>query len=152
VTVPRAPQLDFGLTLNAGQGTVDLTGAHLASVNLTVNAGTMHLALDAAASLRSVNATLNAGTATLLLPTFDGEANVSLNAGDLTACVPAGAALRVHWSGALAANDLDASGLAKVDDSTWTSAGFDAGKPHTELRVSANAGRFGLKIGGSCGA
>lgn len=152
VTVPRAPQLDFGLILNAGQGTVDLTGAHLGSVNLTVNAGTLQLLLDEAATLRTVNATLNAGTATLHLPGFDGEADISLNAGDLTACLPAGVAIRVHWSGALAANDLDASGLVKVDDSTWTSTGFDGGRSHTELRVSANAGRFGLKIGGSCSA
>lgn len=152
VTVPRAPQLDFGVTLNAGEGTVDLTGAHLGSVNLTVNAGTLGLSLDQAASVRSVNATLNAGTATLGLPEIDGAANLTLNAGSLTACVPEGAALRVHWSGALAANDLDASGLLKVDDSTWTSTGFDPTRPHLELRVSANAGQFNLDIGGSCGA
>ncbi|MEZ0241125.1 MAG: hypothetical protein ACAH65_10035 [Chloroflexota bacterium] len=152
VTVPQAPALDFGLTLNAGQGTVDLTGAHLDAVDVTINAGTLHLALDRAATLHSVSATLNAGSATVSLPPLDGDANISLNAGDLTACLPAGAAVRVHWSGALAANDLDASGLVRVDDSTWTSAGFDAGRPHAELRVSANAGHFGLDIGGSCGA
>jgi len=152
VTVPRAPVLDFGLTLNAGQGNVDLAGAHLGAVDVTINAGTLRVAFDQAASLHGVNATLNAGSATVSLPALDGEANISLNAGDLTACLPAGASLRVKWSGALAANDLDASGLARVDDSTWTSAGFDAARPHAELRVSANAGHFGLKIGGSCGA
>lgn len=152
VTVPRRPRLDLGLTLNAGQGTVDLAGAQLGSVNLTVNAGTLDLALDAAASVTSVNATFNAGSATLGLPGFDGAADFSLNAGRLTACVPEDAALRVHWSGALAANNLDASGLVQVDDSTWTSEGFDANRPHLELGVSANAGRFDLEIGGSCGA
>jgi hypothetical protein len=152
VTVPRAPVIDFGLTLNAGQGTVDLAGAHLGSVNLTVNAGTLDLALDEAASLASIDATLNAGSATLGLPKLDGAADFSLNAGSLTACIPEGAAVRVHWSGALAANDFDAIGLVRVDDSTWTSAGFDASRPHLELSVSANAGRFDLEIGGSCGA
>lgn len=152
VTVPRAPQLDLGLTLNAGQGTVDLGRAHLGSVNLTLNAGTLNVALEEAASVTSVDATVNAGTATLGLPAIDGAADFSLNAGLLTACVPEGAAVRVHWSGALGANDLDASGLVKVDDSTWTSAGFDAGRPHLELEVSANAGRFNLEMGGSCGA
>jgi hypothetical protein len=152
VTVPRAPQLDLGLTLNAGQGAVDLAGAHLGSVDVTVNAGSLSLALDKAASVSSIDATLNAGSATIGLPQLDGTADFSLNAGSLTACVPAGAAMRVHWSGALAANDLDASGLVKVDESTWTTAGFDAGRPHLELDVSANAGRFDLEIGGSCGA
>ena len=152
VTVPRAPLLDLGLTLNAGQGNVDLGGARLGSVDLTVNAGTLHLALEEAESLSSVDVTVNAGSATLRLPQLDGEADVSLNAGSLTTCVPEGAALRVDWSGTLAANDLDASGLVKVDDSTWTSEGFDAGRPHLELRVSANAGRFDLEIGGTCGA
>jgi hypothetical protein len=150
--VPRAPVIDFGLTLNAGQGTVDLAGAHLGSVKLTLNAGTLDLALDEAATLASIDATLNAGSATIGLPEVDGAADFSLNAGSLTACIPAGAAVRVHWSGALAANDLDASGLVRVDDATWTSAGFDANRPHLELSVSANAGRFDLEIGGSCGA
>jgi hypothetical protein len=152
VTVPRGPRLDLGLTLNAGQGSVDLAGAHLGAVNMTVNAGTMSLALGNAASLSSIGATLNAGSATIGLPKLDGTADFSLNAGSLTACVPTGTAVRVHWSGALAGNDLDASGLVKVDDSTWTSAGFDGGRPHLELDVSANAGQFNLDIGGSCGA
>ncbi|HYN69708.1 MAG TPA: hypothetical protein VEX41_05815 [Candidatus Eisenbacteria bacterium] len=152
VTVPRDPLLDFGLTLNAGQSNVDLAGAHLESVRLTVNAGSLRLALNEAASVRSVDVTLNAGNATLRLPAIDGDADVSLNAGNLTACLPEDAVVRLEWSGALAANDLDSSGLVRVDDDTWTSGGFDAGRPHLELRVSANAGRFGLEIGGSCDA
>jgi len=151
VTVPRAPQLDLGLTLNAGQGAVDLAGAHLGSVDVTVNAGSLNLALDDAASLSSIDATLNAGSATIALPQLDGTADFSLNAGSLTTCIPVGP-LRVHWSGALAANDFDASGLVKVDDSTWTSTGFDANRPHLELTVSANAGQFDLELGGTCGA
>jgi hypothetical protein len=152
VTVPRAPVIDLGLTLNAGQGTVDLPGAHLGSVNVTVNAGTLDLALVDALSLAGIGATLNAGSATIALPNLAGGADFSLNAGSLKVCVPQGTALRVEWSGALAANDFDASGLVKVDDSTWTSTGFDATRPHLELTVSANAGQFDLDIGGTCGA
>ena len=152
VLVPRGPRLDLGLTLNAGQGALDLAGAHLGSVNVTVNAGSLDLALEQAASVASIDATLNAGSATLGLPKFDGAADFTLNAGSLTVCVPQGAAVRVRWNGVLAANDLDASGLVRVDDSTWASQGFDASRPHLEMGVSANAGRFALEIGGSCGA
>jgi hypothetical protein len=67
-------------------------------------------------------------------------------------CIPAGAALRVDWSGTLASHNLDSLGLVKVDDRTWTTPHFDATRDHVELRVSANAGSFGLQIGDSCNA
>jgi hypothetical protein len=153
LSLPRTPNLDLGFTINAGHGTVDLSGAMLTTVNLTVNAGALDVDLQRAEVVpHSLNATVNAGTVTIAMPAFDGTASLSLNAGKLTACVPRDAALRVSWSGALASNDLDSSGLVKVDADTWTTAAFDAGQPHLELDVSANAGRFGLVIGGTCDA
>lgn len=82
------------------------------------------------------------------LPAGDHAVNVSINAGSL----PVGAPIRVQWSGALASNNFDANGLMKLDQNTWTSAGFDANQPHIELHVRANAGSFELQFGGSCGA
>ncbi|MCI0583861.1 MAG: hypothetical protein L0227_13410, partial [Chloroflexi bacterium] len=152
VSVPRTPGTGLGVTLNAGDGTADLAGAFLMSVNLTVNAGSFRLLLDGAAGLGDVNATVNAGSATIRLPAGDRSANLSLNAGDLDVCLPAGAAVRVHWSGALGSNDLDEAGLTEVGDDTWVSTGFDQTQPHLELRVSANASSFGLAIGGACDA
>jgi hypothetical protein len=152
VGVPRAPELGLGVTLNAGEGTADLAGATISSVSLTVNAGSFSMDLAGATRVGDVNATVNAGNATVSLPAGGRSANLSLNAGNLDVCVPAGAAVRVRWSGALGANDLDASGLVKVDDNTWTSAGFVDSQPHLELRVSANAGSFGMSIGGTCDA
>jgi hypothetical protein len=152
VNVPRAQALGLGLTLNAGDGTADLAGANLSSVSATLNAGSLKLWLNEAAELGDVNATVNAGSATLLLPAGDRSANVSLNAGNLDVCVPAGSAIRVRWSGALGSNDLDEAGLTEVVDDTWVSAGFDENQPHLELRVSANAGSFGLAFGESCDA
>ena len=61
--------------------------------------------------------------------------------------MPAGSAVRVHWSGALASHDLDAAGLVKIDDHTWTTSAFDAGQTHLELDVSANAGSLPLLLG-----
>lgn len=153
VTLPRTTPVQAGITLNAGDSTIRLDGAHLDSFNLTVNAGSVRADVTAAAALprAGLNGTVNAGSATLLLPAFDGSMNLSLNAGSLELCIPTGALIRVSWSGALASNDLDESGLVKVDASTWTSAGFDANAPHIELRVSANAGSFELGSGTACG-
>lgn len=152
VVVPQAPELRLDLTLNAGEGRFELGSANLASVSLTLNAGSAHLDLATTARLGDVNATVNAGSATVALPAGSRSANLSLNAGNLGVCLPADAPLRVTWSGALGANDLDDAGLVKVDDNTWTSPGFDAGQPHLELQVSANAGSFGLDLGGTCDA
>lgn len=152
VAVPRTPALGLGVTLNAGQGTIDLDGAHLAAVNLTLNAGSANLDLTATAHLGDVNGTVNGASASIGLPAGSRSVNLSLNAGSLDVCVPPGAPLRVTWGGALGSNDLAESGLVKVDNSTWTSAGFDAAEPHLELHVSANAGSFALDLGGTCDA
>lgn len=152
VSVPRTPAIGLGLTLNAGDGTADLAGANLSSVSVTLNAGALRVLLDGAQQLGDVNATVNAGDATLALPAGDRSANLSLNAGNLDVCLPAGTPIRVHWSGALGSNDLDDAGLTEVADDTWVSAGFDEAQPHLELRVSANAGSFGLQLGGTCDA
>ena len=78
--------------------------------------------------------------------------NLSLNAGSLTVCIPAGAPIRAQWGGTLGSNNFTSAGLTKVDDDTWTSAGFVATAPHIELRVGANAGSFELQFGGTCNA
>lgn len=152
VAVPRAAPLGFGLTLNAGKGTADLTGASVSSASLTVNAGSFRLDLANAAQVGDVNATVNAGDSTVSLPAGDRSANFSLNAGSLEVCLPADAPVRVRWSGALGSNDLGQSGLTEVGDDTWVSTGFSEAAAHLELRVSANAGSFDLTIGGTCGA
>lgn len=152
VAVPRTTAVGFGMTLNAGRGSADLAGANLSSASLTVNAGSFDMRLAEAAQLGDVNATVNAGEASISLPSGDRSANLSLNAGNLEVCVPADAAMRVRWSGALGSNDLDDSGLTEVEDDTWVTAGFADTAPHLELRVSANAGSFELTIGGPCNA
>jgi hypothetical protein len=152
LAVPQAPSLDLGLTLNAGEGNVDLSGATIASLNVTVNAGSFDATLGSAATSNAVNMTVNAGSATLATGATSGTFNLSLNAGSLDVCVPSGSAARVTWHGTLASHDLDSLGLVKVDDHTWTTQGFAAGVPHFELDVNANAGSFSLKLGGGCRA
>lgn len=150
--LPTDTTFDFGVTLNAGQGDLELADAKLASFNGTVNAGSMTTVLGATALANAVNLTVNAGTATLTTAATSGDLNLSLNAGSLQVCVPQGSAAQVHWSGELASHDLDGLGLVKVDAHTWTTTGFDPASPHLELDVSANAGSFNLHFGGGCDA
>lgn len=152
VTIPRAPVIALGVTLNAGEGNLDLAGAAVSTVSMTLNAGAMTLDLDGTTQVGDVNGTVNAGSAAIALPAGDRSVNLSLNAGSLTVCVPPGSPIRVQWSGALGSNNFDGAGLTKVDDRTWTSPGFAATVPHVELQVSANAGSFELQFGGSCNA
>jgi hypothetical protein len=153
IGVPRTPIIDLGVTLNAGEGTVDMTGATLDALNLTLNAGSLTFDLARAAALATVNATVNAGSATLDLPGGVTDVNLTVNAGSITACLPAGTPLRVTWNGTLGSNNLDSLGLDKIDDQQWMTNGLSAADdPHLELDVSANAGSFTLKLGGSCDA
>ncbi|MEO8208786.1 MAG: hypothetical protein ABI598_07095 [Chloroflexota bacterium] len=150
IDVPRTPVVGLSLTLNAGEGDVDLSGAHLSSINATVNAGSLRLDASTAATSGSVNATVNAGSMDIGMPTGFEGANLTLNAGAMKFCVPAGTQLRVHWSGGLAGNNLGAAGLTEVISDQWVTPG--AGNSTVDVRVSANAGAFTLVIGGSCGA
>lgn len=150
VTVPRTPSIDLGLTLNAGDGNVDLDGATLRSTNFTLNARSLDIDLSGVVALSSLNGTVNAGSADLRLPVFDGSVNLSLNAGSMNVCLPAGSEFRVHWSGALGSSNLDGLGLTKVGDETWTSAGYGSATDAIDMNLSANAGSFSLRIGGSC--
>jgi len=152
VTVPRDPNVSLGLTLNAGDGSIDLTGASIPSTTVTLNAGKLDLNMGAVVRAGDVNGTVNAGAAAITLDGGTRDVNLSLNAGSLQLCVPAGTALRASWSGTLGSNNFTAAGLTKVDDSTWTTSALDLGQPHAELHVTANAGSFELRVGGTCRA
>lgn len=152
VTLPRSPALALGLTLNAGEGNLDLAGASISTMTMTLNAGSINLDLSGTTQTGDVNTTVNAGSAAVSLPAGDRSVNMSLNAGSVTVCVPVGTAVRAQWSGALGSNNFGDAGLTKVDSQTWTSSAFVAGQPHIELHVSANAGSFELQFGGICRA
>lgn len=150
VVVPRTPHVQLSVTLNAGDASLDLTGATLGGTSITVNAGSLKADLGSVVTASDLSATVNAGSATIGLPGSLESANLSLNAGSMTVCVPAQANLRVSWSGGLASNNFDAAGLTKVGDNEWQMNGPAANR--TDLHVSANAGSFTLLLGGSCHA
>ena len=151
VALPRDSSLDLGITLNAGDGTVDLAGATMENLSLTINAGSIDFILAATGDLANVSATVNAGSATFDLPGSVENASMTLNAGSIEMCVPSGTQMRVSWSGALGSNNFDAAGLDRIDDGHWQTSGF-SGADALELSVSANAGSFSLDLGGSCDA
>jgi len=150
--LPRTPSISLGLTLNAGEGIVDLTGASVSSATVTLNAGKLDLDMGAVARADDVNTTVNAGAAAITLDGGSRNVNLSLNAGSLQLCMPAGTPIRVSWSGTLGSNNFTAAGLIKVDESTWTSSSFNVLEPAAELHVTANAGSFELRLGGTCRA
>jgi len=151
VALPSNPTLDLGITLNAGDGTVDLAGATMENLSLTINAGAIDFSLADTVALATVSATVNAGSATFDLPGSVQNASMTLNAGSIEMCLPPGTAIRVSWSGALGSNNFDAAGLDKIDDGHWLTPGSGSGDV-LELSVSANAGSFSLDLGGSCDA
>lgn len=152
LALPRGPSITLGLTLNAGQGAVDLGGASVTSTTVTLNAGKLDFDLGESERAGDVNVTVNLGAGAITLPAGQRDVNLSLNAGSLEVCLPPGAPVLVNWAGALGSNNFTSAGLVQVDETTWKSSGFDALQPHTELHVSANAGSFELRFGGTCRA
>ena len=152
VTIPRSPNVSLSVTLNAGEGELDLSGANIDGFSMTLNAGSLTTDMANAASVTDLSATINAGSATLSLPASLGSSSMTLNAGSLKACVPADTGLRISWGGAFANNNFDAVGLVRVDDNHWTTSNVSSATHVVDLNVSANAGSFTLVIGGTCHA
>jgi hypothetical protein len=152
IGVPHALIGTLNVTLNAGEGTVNLAGATVVTTNLTVNAGSLDATLADAAAASRVEATVNAGSAVIALPDGLERADFSLNAGSMTVCVPAEAQVRIGWRGGLASNNFAGLGLARLGGDRWATSGLDATSPATDIEISANAGSFTLVIGGSCHA
>jgi hypothetical protein len=153
VTVPRdVADLGISLTVNAGKGDLDFSGAQLDSLSFTLNAGDLSADLSTAASLSSVSGTINAGSTKLALPDLDSRLSLTINAGSLDLCVPSAAGVRVQISTTLGSHNLDALGLTKVGDDTWQSQNFGSAATRIDVNATANVGSFTLKIGGGCGA
>lgn len=152
VVVPQAKAIALSVTLNAGDGTLNLDGANIDDLSLTLNAGSLTANLQAATAASDVSATVNAGSAALTLPASVKSAHLTLNAGSVKVCVPDATAMTISWGGALASNNFDSLGLVKVDDNHWTTAGLATTGHVIDLNVSANAGSFNLEFGGTCNA
>lgn len=153
VNLPRDPEnVGLDVTVNAGEGSLALTGARLSSLNLTLNAGELTADAGGAVTLERINGTINAGSGFVSLPALSVDVNFTVNAGSLELCVPADVGVRVESSSTLASNNLDSLGLEKVGEEAWQTSGYGSSATRIDVNVTANAGSFELTIGGGCGA
>lgn len=150
VTLPADPSIDLDVTLNAGEGSLLLGGAHVASVDVTVNAGSLRLDLRDVVSAGSLNGTVNAGSAVIWLPERPVEGSFTVNAGSFSICAPEAVGLRlVTGDNPISSNDFEEAGLIRANDS-WETPGFATAEIRISLEVTANAGSMSLNPRQTC--
>lgn len=152
VGLPREAAVSLDLSINAGSGTLDLSGMTVPAVDVSVNAGDARLDLHEAAGTERLNASVNAGSMTILLPTPAGTltGDVAVNAGSAGICIPDGVALRVRSGDQpLGSVDVGNRGLVRSGD-TWSTPGFEGAASRIDLTVSANLGSITLDPEDGC--
>lgn len=151
VTLPDEARLDFSMELNAGSSNLDLAGASIDALDLTLNAGAVTLDLSSVAEMGGLDINLNAGSLELTLPDQSFEGSIEVNAGSVDLCAPPGVALRLNTSETIVASyDYDGEGLVKTG-STWETPGYDDAAVRIDLDTRANAGSFSLNPEDGCG-
>jgi hypothetical protein len=127
---------------------------HLASLDLSVNAGDARLDLSGTTGLGRVGASLNLGSLAVTLPQPQGvlEGTLSSNLGSLRICVPPGAPLVIRVGDqALASNNFADRGLVRSSDGTWTRGDVITAADRLDLRLDANLGSISLDPEDGCG-
>ena len=81
ITAPQAVTVDVDLQLNAGQATLDLSGALVGTLALQLNAGAATVDLESAESVRRIDIQLNAGSLGVTLPHVSTTGTIHANAG-----------------------------------------------------------------------
>jgi hypothetical protein len=114
------------LVVNAGQARVDLTEATLTRLSTHINAAKVSLLLPAAQDL---------------------SADLSVNAGALSICVPSDLGLRIRSDGVLGGTDF--AGLV-LDGNVWESPGYSMANHHADVSVTVNVGSVDINPLGGC--
>ena len=150
VTLPDESILDLVVTINAGNGSLDLGGgAHVEGLDLTVNGGTVAADLSTATTM-TITGTFNAASAKFILPPANLSGTLHVNAGSVELCAPAGVGLRFTMADNItASNNYGDEGLVH-SGSTWQTPGFDATTTRIDLTTQANAGSFTLNPKDGC--
>ena len=144
ITVPQAVTTDIDLQLNAGDATVDLSGAVVGDFGLQMNAGSATVDLSGAQAVQQIDIELNAGSVGVTLPHVSMTGTIHANAGAVRLCAQGGVGLKLHTGESIVASyDYEDHGLVQ-DGSTWTSPGFDSATVKIELQTEATAGSFTL--------
>lgn len=148
IALPTGSRLDVDVTVNAGEGTLDLSGARLDSLALDLNAGAVTADLGETAAVSRLDVTVNAGAATVHLPaTGEVSGDLEVNAGSLQVCVPDGTAVALRSQAALGSVDTD--GLVRRADG-WMTSATATPTAHADLAVSASVGSVSITSEGAC--
>ena len=114
---------------NAGSVVMDLTGAEVADLRVSLNAGSLSILADAETDLSGL---------------------ITVNAGSVDVCTATGAAVRFTVNANVTfAHDLDESGLNQSGE-TFTSDGFATAARKIDLRLEGNAASFDLNPEDGC--
>ena len=148
VTLPADPMIDLAVQLDAGSGTIDLSGAHLSRLDVQLNAADARVDLSGA-SVPDLSVHINAASGRIVLPRTPTAGSIEVNAGSASICTTGSAALRLVVNGSLSSTDFGAAGLIQSGN-TWTSPGFDTATDQIDLAVNANLGSVSLNPAGGC--
>jgi hypothetical protein len=149
INLPRSSTIDLSTTLNAGNGHLALGTGHFGTVSTTVNAGDMWIDLAGAIATR-VEVRVNAGDTRIVLPASSITGSLTVNAGSIEMCTPAGVGLRFMTNENITSSfDFGSSGLQK-SGSTWTSSNFARAEIKIDLSTTANAGSIALNPTDGC--
>lgn len=149
VTAPSDRLEAVEVTANAAGATFHLDGAHLARLWAELNAG--DILIDAgSATIDRLDVTMNAGRARIVFgPGGPVTGQVSVNAGVIDLCVPAGSALRIATEDQLTfITNLAQRGLTR-EGGAWQRAGTN-GAPLIDLSIKGNAAALNLDPDGGC--
>jgi hypothetical protein len=149
VGLPGGPTIGLDATVNAGSARLDLGGLTVATATIQGNAGSVAVLL-AGSTVQTVDLTINAGSATVDLPNASLTGSLTVNAGSIGFCAPAGVGLRLTTSENLTgSNDFADHGLSKAG-STWTNAAWATAAAKIDLAATANAGSLNLNPEEGC--
>lgn len=149
LALPRSSTVDLTTTLDAGNGHLSLGTGHFGTVATTVNAGDMRIDLAGAVATR-VEVRVNAGDTRIVLPASSITGSLTVNAGSIEMCTPAGVGLRFTTNENITSSyDFGSSGLQK-SGSTWTSSNFASAEIKIDLSTTANAGSIALNPTDGC--
>jgi hypothetical protein len=138
VSVPAAPGLAVGATLNAAKGSLTLGPGVVESVGATLNAAdaTIDLSDVTTPTPMDLGLTFNAASGRLDLPAATVSGGVTLNLSSLTICFAEDANVRLEHDGTLSSLDTDGADLVRQGDS-WVSPGYESATARIDLHVSS---------------
>jgi hypothetical protein len=149
VALPTSPRSDLRVSIDAGDGHLNLAGANLASASFDLNAGELHVDMSGA-QVNTLSVSTNVGSGSLILSdTSSVSGTISTNVGSLDLCAGPALGLRIRSSESLASTNFQSAGLIRVGDA-WQTPSYDGATNKADLSVSTSVGSLTLNPAGGC--